>query len=88
MHGHLVTVEVCIKGRADLWVQANGVTFDQNGHKGLDAQAMQGWCILGGDVVGIGAKRAKSGSEYWLVIESVILTLDRRWRRSIWVGKG
>ena len=42
MHGHLVTVEVGVKGGTDQWVQLDGLAFDQHRLKGLDAETMQG----------------------------------------------
>ena len=41
VHGHLVTVEVSVKGRADQGVQLNGLTFDQLRFEGLNTQAVQ-----------------------------------------------
>ena len=41
MHGHLVTVEVGVKGRANERMQLNGLTFDELGFKGLNTEAVQ-----------------------------------------------
>ena len=42
VHGHLVTVKVGVVGRADERVQTDGLAFDQQGFKSLDAQTVQG----------------------------------------------
>ncbi len=41
MNGHLVPVEVGVKGRADQWMELNGFTFNQHGFEGLNSQPMQ-----------------------------------------------
>ena len=41
MDSHLVTVEVSVEGGADQRVQLDGMAFDQNGLKCLNAQAVQ-----------------------------------------------
>jgi hypothetical protein len=41
VHGHLVTVEVGVEGRADQRVQLDGLAFDQDRLEGLDAQTVQ-----------------------------------------------
>ena len=41
VNGHLVTVEVGVEGRANERVQLDGLAFDQDGLKGLDAQTVQ-----------------------------------------------
>ena len=46
MHGHLVAVEVGIKGGTDQRVQANGLTLDENGLKSLNAQLVQSRCPI------------------------------------------
>ena len=46
VHGHLVTVEVGVEGRADQRVQLDGLAFDQDGLEGLDAQAVQRGCAV------------------------------------------
>ena len=40
--GHLVTVEVGVEGRADQWVDLDGLALDQHRLEGLDAQTVQG----------------------------------------------
>ena len=42
MHGHLVTVEVGVEGRADERVQVDGLAFNQQRLEGLNAEAVQG----------------------------------------------
>ena len=46
MDSHLVAVEVSVEGGADQRVQLDGVAFDQNGLKCLNAQAVQGRCTV------------------------------------------
>ena len=46
MDSHLVAVEVSVEGGADQRVQLDGVAFDQNGFKCLNAQAVQGRCTV------------------------------------------
>ena len=41
MHRHLVTVEVGVEGRTHQGVQLDGLALDEDGLKGLDAQAVQ-----------------------------------------------
>ena len=41
MHGHLVTVKVSVKGRADQWVQLDRFTLNQDGFKRLNAKTVQ-----------------------------------------------
>ena len=42
VHRHLVAVEVGVEGRAHQGMQLNGLALDEDGLKGLDAQAVQG----------------------------------------------
>ena len=44
VNGHLVTVEVRVEGRANQGMQLNGLSFDQDRFKGLNAQAVQCGC--------------------------------------------
>ena len=41
MHCHLVTVEVSVKRSADERMNLNGLTFNQDRFKGLDAESVQ-----------------------------------------------
>ncbi len=41
MYGHLITVEVGVKGRTDQWMELNGLPLNQHGFKGLNSQPMQ-----------------------------------------------
>ena len=41
VHGHLVTVEVGVEGRANERMQLDGLTFDQLGFKGLNTETVQ-----------------------------------------------
>ena len=41
MHGHLVTIEVSVKGRANERVYFNGVSLNQDGFERLDTQPVQ-----------------------------------------------
>ena len=43
MNRHLVAVKVSVERRTDQRVQLNGLAFDQNRLKSLDAQAVQSW---------------------------------------------
>ena len=40
MDGHLISVEISIKGRANQWVKLNGLSFNQNRLEGLNTQPM------------------------------------------------
>jgi hypothetical protein len=42
MHGHLVAVEVGVEGGADQRMDLDGLAFDEDGLKRLDAEAMEG----------------------------------------------
>ena len=42
VHGHLVAVEVGVEGGTGQRMQLDGLAFDQDGLKGLDAQTVQG----------------------------------------------
>ena len=46
MHSHLVTVEVGVERRTHQRVQLDGLAFDEQGLKGLDSQAVQGWSTV------------------------------------------
>ncbi len=41
VHGHLVTVEVGVEGRADERMQLDRLALDQHGLEGLDAEAVK-----------------------------------------------
>ena len=41
MHGHLVTVEVCVECGADEWVNLDGLAFDQDGLERLNTKAVK-----------------------------------------------
>ena len=41
MHSHLVTVKVGVESRTNQWMQLDGLAFDQDGLKRLDAQTVQ-----------------------------------------------
>ena len=43
VHGHLVTVKVCVKGRTNQGVELNRLAFNQFGLESLNTQAVQGW---------------------------------------------
>ena len=51
MDGHLVAVEVGIEGGAHQGMYLDGLALDQDGLKGLDAQAVQGGCPVEKDRV-------------------------------------
>ena len=46
VHGHLVTVEVGVEGRADERVDLDGLALDELRLEGLDAEAVQGGCAV------------------------------------------
>ena len=42
VNGHLVAVEVGVEGGADQGVNLDGASLDEDGHEGLDAEAVEG----------------------------------------------
>ncbi|CAB4800604.1 unannotated protein [freshwater metagenome] len=46
MDSHLIAVEVSIKSCADERVDLNGLAFNKDWLKGLDAETMQRWCTV------------------------------------------
>ncbi len=43
MHGHLIAIEVSVEGGADQRMDLDGLTLNENGLEGLNAQPVQRW---------------------------------------------